>query len=252
MNDQSAKRIVLGSVLAIVAVTEARRVVDHKGPSLPPLVGGLVAASLLTALSGPAPEPAALVALIALVTSLTRDGAVVLDAVAKVPGNIGKATAGQDYTPTPYNSLRGAGTDLSLAAAFVPDASTQGAGMLTFSTRWGRIKASPQFAAKLAPMIEAAAGDGVRLFGSAWRSSADQFRLRGEHGCKGREMDHSCKANPPTAVPGDSRHETGDAIDFQNCDSHSTKAYKWLAANAGKFGIYNLSSEPWHWSTDGH
>ena len=30
-----------------------------------------------------------------------------------------------------------------------------------------------------------------------------------------------------------------------------TAAFQWMAQNAGKYGFYNLPSEPWHWSSDG-
>ena len=33
--------------------------------------------------------------------------------------------------------------------------------------------------------------------------------------------------------------------------SRSSSAFQWLAANASRFGFYNLPSEPWHWSTTG-
>ena len=63
----------------------------------------------------------------------------------------------------------------------------------------------------------------------------------------------SCR--PPTARPGYSMHERGLAIDFQSngsfINSRSNPGYIWLAANAGRFGFFNLPSEPWHWSVTG-
>lgn len=58
-----------------------------------------------------------------------------------------------------------------------------------------------------------------------------------------------------TARPGSSNHELGLAIDFE-CDgtlirSRTTTCFEWLAASAPTFGLYNLPSEPWHWSVDG-
>jgi hypothetical protein len=51
-------------------------------------------------------------------------------------------------------------------------------------------------------------------------------------------------------------HERGLAIDFtyngSTIGSHSSPGYKWLAAHAGEYGLYNLPSEPWHWSTNGN
>lgn len=60
----------------------------------------------------------------------------------------------------------------------------------------------------------AASGGRVSVV-SGLRSSVEQLALRRAHGCGGgREYDSSCVGNPPTAVPGTSRHETGDAVDF--------------------------------------
>ncbi len=47
-------------------------------------------------------------------------------------------------------------------------------------------------------------------------------------------------------------HERGLAIDFSNCGVRSTPCYQWLAANAHRFGFFNLPSEPWHWSVNGN
>jgi hypothetical protein len=51
-------------------------------------------------------------------------------------------------------------------------------------------------------------------------------------------------------------HERGLAIDFtyggSTIGSHSSPGYKWLAAHASQYGLYNLPSEPWHWSTNGN
>ena len=51
-------------------------------------------------------------------------------------------------------------------------------------------------------------------------------------------------------------HERGLAIDFTYqgsiITSKSNPAFKWLSANAKNYGLYNLPSEPWHWSTNGN
>jgi hypothetical protein len=118
----------------------------------------------------------------------------------------------------------------------------------------GTTKMSKRFAARWVPMAREAAAQGVVLSGGAWRSNATQVQLRIAHGCGGsRVYDSSCKGTPPTAVPGRSRHETGDAIDvnLSGPGGRSSPEYRWLAANASRYGIYNLPSEPWHWSIDG-
>ena len=102
-------------------------------------------------------------------------------------------------------------------------------------------------------MCAAAARDGVYLSGSGWRDTSRQIELRRAH-CGPSDYAiyqmpaSSCR--PPTAIPGSSRHERGLAIDFSNC-SHGSACFRWLSGNAKNYGLYNLPSESWHWSTDG-
>ena len=58
------------------------------------------------------------------------------------------------------------------------------------------------------------------------------------------------------APPGSSPHQTGRAIDFylggSNGSAHVAKlrtlpAYRWMVANAQRFGFYPYPAEPWHW-----
>lgn len=59
---------------------------------------------------------------------------------------------------------------------------------------------------------------------------------------------------PPTAPPGASQHQTGQAIDFTSNGSilnSTSPAFRWLQQNAVTYGLENLPGEPWHWSTDG-
>lgn len=110
------------------------------------------------------------------------------------------------------------------------------------------------WADRVAAMVAAAAGDGVRLTGSSYRDPARQVALREQHCGSSQyaiyEMPAS-ECSPPTARPGTSNHERGLAIDFEDCSSRSSACYRWLVAHAGRFGIWNLPSEPWHWSVDG-
>ena len=61
----------------------------------------------------------------------------------------------------------------------------------------------------------------------------------------------------PAPRPGTSMHERGLAIDF-TCNgggvigSRSGPCWNWLSGNASSYGLYNLPSEPWHWSTNGN
>lgn len=110
-------------------------------------------------------------------------------------------------------------------------------------------------------MIAAATADGISLGpGGGFRSAAGQIEARrrncGTSHYAIYEMP-SRQCRPPTARPGQSNHELGLAIDFENmCYPRSTCSgnarYDWLVANAGRFGVKKLSSEAWHWSIDGH
>ena len=50
-------------------------------------------------------------------------------------------------------------------------------------------------------------------------------------------------------------HERGLAVDLtvggRAITSRSSPAFRWLAANAARYGFFNLPSEPWHWSVNG-
>ena len=113
-------------------------------------------------------------------------------------------------------------------------------------------------APKLAQLLEAARSAGLRLGGGAYRSHTAQIELRRAH-CGPSQYDIWEKAasscSPPTAIPGQSMHEWGLAIDFtsngQLIRSRADPAYRWLAVNAATYGLNNLPSEPWHWSTNG-
>ena len=107
-------------------------------------------------------------------------------------------------------------------------------------------------------LLSAASADGVRLSGSGYRSTDRQMQLRIAH-CGPTYYDIWVKpasmCSPPTAVPGRSLHEQGRAIDFthdgRTITSRSSAGFRWLAANASSYGLFNLPSEPWHWSTNG-
>jgi hypothetical protein len=114
-------------------------------------------------------------------------------------------------------------------------------------------------AASLAPHLAdllAAAGE-LPLGGSGVRSAEDQIRLRRAH-CGTTDYaiyrQPASECHPPTAVPGQSMHEQGLAIDFTCAGTLVTRrdpCYRWLTDNASSFGLYNLPSEPWHWSVNG-
>jgi hypothetical protein len=122
----------------------------------------------------------------------------------------------------------------------------------------GSITIDGSLAHNLGAMLLAAWRDGVDLCGGGYRDGDQQVRLRIQN-CG--SSDYAIYRMPPgrcsspTAIPGTSMHERGLAIDFR-CAGHSmsgssSPCFAWMAAHAATFGLFNLPSEPWHWSVDG-
>lgn len=115
-------------------------------------------------------------------------------------------------------------------------------------------KVNARIQSNVEDLLAAAKRDDLTLTGGGFRTAEAQISLRISH-CGPTQYDifekPSDQCSPPTARPGRSNHEKGLAIDFSNCSTRSTKCYQWLSKNAARFGLYNLPSEPWHWSVDG-
>jgi len=131
--------------------------------------------------------------------------------------------------------------------------SPRSAGAVTVRTVQG-ITVNVTIADQVDALLTAAREDGIVLGGGGYRDPEDQHRLRVAH-CPDPVSSPASSCRPPTARPGFSMHEQGLAVDFTYqgsvISSRSSPAYRWLAANAGRFGLRNLPSEPWHWSTNG-
>lgn len=122
----------------------------------------------------------------------------------------------------------------------------------------GSITVAGSIAGNVQALLDASAAQGVSLCGSGYRDPQRQIELRRQH-CGTSyyaiyQMSPSL-CSPPTARPGTSLHERGLAIDF-SCNGggairHGNSCWNFLAANAASYGLYNLPSEPWHWSTTG-
>lgn len=89
-------------------------------------------------------------------------------------------------------------------------------------------------------MLAAAARAGIQLSSSSgYRTMAQQQQLWIQFG-----------QNPArVARPGYSNHQGGVAMDIGGVGGYGTSAYRWLSANAGRYGFRNtVAGEPWHWS----
>jgi septal ring factor EnvC (AmiA/AmiB activator) len=112
----------------------------------------------------------------------------------------------------------------------------------------GSITVDSSIASNVQSLLNASP-DSIALCGWGWRSTQQQEELWYAHNC-------DVRCTVPTAPPGSSMHERGLAIDFtsngRTIGSRSSPAFQWLSANASSYGLYNLPSEPWHWSTNGN
>jgi len=131
-------------------------------------------------------------------------------------------------------------------------------------------------AANIDAMVKAAKADGIKLTGGGFRVMQRQIDLRRTNGCPADHLgskdangfyNHdtleanknatspTSRCGTPTAPPGYSNHQMGLAVDWSSngslIGSHGNSGYKWLDANAQKYGFYNFPAEPWHWSVDG-
>jgi LAS superfamily LD-carboxypeptidase LdcB len=123
----------------------------------------------------------------------------------------------------------------------------------------GSITVAGSISGNVQALLNDAAADGVMLCGGGYRDPQEQIELRRAHCGTSNyaiyEMPAS-QCSPPTAIPGTSMHEQGLAIDF-TCNGGGTvssgdECWDWLQTNAVGYGLYNLPSEPWHWSTNGN
>ena len=129
-------------------------------------------------------------------------------------------------------------------------------------TRVGGITVASSIAPQVQALLEAARADGIVLGGYGYRSIETTIRLRRANGCPDVWTSPPSSCRVPTARPGTSMHEQGLAIDFtwngrticypnppSRCFGNA--AHDWLQANASRFGLHGLSSEAWHYSTNG-
>lgn len=124
------------------------------------------------------------------------------------------------------------------------------------------VRVNAAIADRFRALVDAAGADGLDLAegSGGWRSPERQIELRRAH-CGTSDYAvyqmPASRCSPPTARPGTSEHERGLAIDFR-CNGEpigqqdrSNPCVVWLTANAARYGLHNLPSEAWHWSTSG-
>ena len=127
-----------------------------------------------------------------------------------------------------------------------------------FTMRLCRVKnttVSVTVAANLLNLFNAAAADGVNLGGGGYRTHESQVQARINNHCADIYYAAATTCRPPTARPGRSMHEAGEAIDFTQGGGTLTRGssgFLWMKYHAAQYGFKNLPSEPWHWSTNGN
>jgi zinc D-Ala-D-Ala carboxypeptidase len=126
----------------------------------------------------------------------------------------------------------------------------------------GGITVASSLGPNLKALLDAARADGIVLGGHGYRSTESQIRLRQVNGCPDIWNSPASACRVPTAKPGSSEHEKGLAVDFtyngqticfpnpgSRCSGNP--GFNWLKANAHRYGLRNLATEAWHWSTTG-
>jgi septal ring factor EnvC (AmiA/AmiB activator) len=122
----------------------------------------------------------------------------------------------------------------------------------------GSIQVAGDIAKPVERLLTDAAQAGISMCGNGYRDPAAQIAVRRSNCGTSQYAIWQMPASycsPPTARPGASMHEQGLAIDFTVGGStigYGDAAYNWLKAHAADYGLSNLPSEPWHWSTNGN
>ena len=181
---------------------------------------------------------------------IAAEAAALARAVVGVPSSGSGSGSGSSNTTTPPSS--GSGTTTT-----TPPSGNNPYPTPALTTVNG-ITVASSVADRVRGLLNAASADGINLTGYGYRDFNAQIALRRQN-CGTTQYaiwempPDAC--SPPTARPGYSYHERGLAIDFMAngrfINSRSNPGFIWLAANAGRFGFYNLPSEPWHWDTRG-
>ena len=196
-------------------------------------------------------------------TAVAREQAFLDDAEARLDRRLGEAEAIEALDAQLAAEIRAGeqqlATAIARAAARRQAQNTRPPPNADFDlTEVRGIVVNVDIAENLEGLLAAMEAAGFDLFGSGYRNNARQIELRQEH-CGTSDYAvyqmSSSQCSPPTARPGYSMHEVGLAVDFivngRLIRSRNTAVFQALARIAPDYGLFNLPSEPWHWSTTG-
>lgn len=110
------------------------------------------------------------------------------------------------------------------------------------------IEVDSSIQANICDLTRDAQRSGYTIGGGGFRNREAQIAARQRNGCPDIYTAPASSCATPTAIPGTSQHERGLAIDF-TCNSDA--CWNWLRNNARNYGLINLPSEYWHYSTTG-
>ena len=116
-------------------------------------------------------------------------------------------------------------------------------------------------------MAQSAHASGISVRGGGFRTMESQIAARQRNGCPDIYNAPASACRIPTARPGYSNHQMGFAVDMTAipvscpvevvvggqdfCQNPSNPTWQWLTSHANQYGLYQLRTEPWHWSVDG-
>lgn len=122
----------------------------------------------------------------------------------------------------------------------------------------GSVEVAGDISSQVTRLLNDSAAAGAAMCGGGYRDPQDQIAVRRANCGTSTYAIYeapSSYCSPPTARPGTSMHEQGLAIDFKCGGSTSVRygdrCHDWLRSHAEEYGLYNLPSEPWHWSVSG-
>jgi hypothetical protein len=117
----------------------------------------------------------------------------------------------------------------------------------------GGFVVNASISARVQHLLDYAKKDGVTLRGSAFRGPDEQIALRKQNCGYSHyaiyEMP-SMQCSPPTAVPGTSKHEQGEAIDFSNVGGYGSRVFQIIGKYASRSDVRLFNTVPgeyWHW-----